>query len=55
MSLSRQGKEAEARRVATEAIARMRPLPLDEDNPLAGDANPDDLILWLACKEARAL
>jgi hypothetical protein len=33
MSLSRQGKDAEARRVATEAIAKMRPLPLDEDNP----------------------
>jgi eukaryotic-like serine/threonine-protein kinase len=55
MTLSRQGKDAEARRIATEAISRMRPLPLDEDNPLAGGANHDDLILWLAYKEARAL
>lgn len=30
-------------------------LPNDEKNPLAGDADADDLILWLACKEARAL
>jgi hypothetical protein len=35
MSLSRQGKDAEARQVATEAISRMRPLPTDENNPLA--------------------
>jgi tetratricopeptide (TPR) repeat protein len=55
MSLSRQGKDAEARRIATEAIARMKPLPLDENNPLANGANHDDLIIWMACKEARAL
>ena len=54
MSLSRQGKEDEARRVATEAISRMKPHPIDEDNPLAG-ANHDDLILWMAYKEAKAL
>jgi hypothetical protein len=33
----------------------MKPLPADDKNPLAGEANHDDLILWLACKEARAL
>jgi hypothetical protein len=55
MSLSRQGKDAEARRVATEAIAKMRPLPLDEQNPLADGANHDDLILWMAYKEASPL
>ncbi len=55
MSLSRQGKDAEARRVATEASSRMKPLPLDETNPLAGGANHDDLILWMAYKEAAAL
>ena len=55
MTLSRQGKDAEARRVATEAISRMRPLPIDEDNPLAGGANHDDLILWMAYKEVKAL
>ena len=54
MSLSRQGKDDEARRVATEAISRMRPLPRDEANPLAGGANHDDLILWMAYKEATA-
>jgi eukaryotic-like serine/threonine-protein kinase len=55
MSLSRQGQDAEARRVATEAISRMKPLPRDENNPLAGGANHDDLILWMAYKEATAL
>ena len=55
MSLFRQGKESEARKVATEAASRMRPLPADEKNPLADNANADDLILWMAYKEARAL
>lgn len=55
MSLSRQGKDDEARMVAMEAISRMRPLPIDDDNPLAGGGNHDDLILWMACKEARAI
>jgi WD40 repeat protein/tetratricopeptide (TPR) repeat protein len=55
MILFRQGKPAEARRIATEAASRMKPLPADENNPLAGGAAPDDLILWMACKEAKAL
>jgi serine/threonine protein kinase/Tfp pilus assembly protein PilF len=55
MSLFRQGKEQEARQLAIEAVARIKPLPKDEKNPLAGNANNDDLILWLAYKEAKAL
>ena len=55
MSLFRQGKEVEARRIATEAALRMKPLPADENNPLKGGANHDDLILWMAYKEAKAL
>jgi hypothetical protein len=55
MSLFRQGKENEARKLATEAAAQMKPLPKDEKNPLAGDASPDDLLLWLAYMEAKAL
>jgi len=55
MNLLRQGKESEARKLATEAAALMKPLPKDEKNPLAGGASPDDLILWLAYKEAKAL
>jgi hypothetical protein len=55
MSLFRQGKADEARKLALAAAARMRPLPRDEANPLAGDADHDDLILWLAYKEAKAL
>jgi WD40 repeat protein len=55
MSLFRQGKENEARKLATEAAAQMKPLPKDDRNPLAGGASPDDLLLWLACKEAKGL
>ena len=33
----------------------MKLLPADEQNPLKGEANADDLILWLAYKEAKAL
>jgi tetratricopeptide (TPR) repeat protein len=55
MSLFQQGKKDEARKLATEAAARMRPLPTDEKNPLAGNTRPDDLILWLAYKEAKAM
>jgi tetratricopeptide (TPR) repeat protein len=55
MSLFRQGNETEARKVATEAVARMKPLPADEKNPLGGKGDHDDLILWLAYKEAKAM
>jgi hypothetical protein len=55
MSLFRQGKENEARKLATEAAAKMKPLPKDDKNPLAGGATDDHLMLWLAYKEAKAL
>jgi WD40 repeat protein/serine/threonine protein kinase len=55
MMLFRQGKENEARKLATEAAATMTPLPKDEKNPLADGASLDDLLLWLAYKEAKAL
>jgi hypothetical protein len=55
MSLFRQGRDAEARQLAKEAAAKMTPLPKDENNPLADGAGHDDLILWLAYKEAKLL
>jgi tetratricopeptide (TPR) repeat protein len=55
MSLFRQGKKDEARKLATAAAAKSKPLPKDEKNPLVGDAGPDDLVLWLAHKEAKAV
>jgi tetratricopeptide (TPR) repeat protein len=55
MSLFRQGKEAEARQLALAAAATMKPLPNDEQHPLADNATHNDLILWLAYKEAKAL
>jgi serine/threonine protein kinase/WD40 repeat protein len=55
LSLFRQGKSDEARRLASAAAAKMPPLPRDENNPLTGKATPEDLIQWLAYKEAKAL
>jgi tetratricopeptide (TPR) repeat protein len=55
MILFRQGKPDEARKLAIEAAAKMKPLPKDEQNPLAGGADHDYLILWLAYKEAKAM
>jgi WD40 repeat protein/serine/threonine protein kinase len=54
MSLFRQGEADEARELAAAAAAKMKPLPKDENNPLAGKVTDDDLILWLAYKEAKA-
>jgi hypothetical protein len=55
MSLFRQGKKVEARKLALSAAAKMKPLPKDDNNPLAGGPDHNDLILWLACKEAKGL
>jgi tetratricopeptide (TPR) repeat protein len=56
MSLFRQGKPDDARKLAIAAAAQMRPLPKDEQNPWPNNACPwDDLILWLAYKEAKEM
>ena len=55
MSLFQQGKKDEARKLATEAAAKMKPLPKDEQNPLLDGATSDHLVLWLAYKEAKAM
>ncbi|MGO9915647.1 MAG: protein kinase domain-containing protein [Isosphaeraceae bacterium] len=56
MSLYRQGKKDEARKLAIAAAAKMQPPPKDENNPLAGGGDDEnELIMWLACKEAKAM
>jgi hypothetical protein len=55
MSLYRQSKKDEARKLAIAATAKMKPLPKDEQNPFANGAYYDDLILWLAYKEAKSM
>lgn len=52
MALYRCGQEAQAQELASQAVTNMKPLPADEQNPLTGNANHDDLILWLSYKEA---
>lgn len=55
MCLFQLGKPDEARALFTATATKMKPFPADEKNPLAKKANADDLILWLAYKEARTL
>ena len=55
MSLFRLGKKDEARTLAIAAAAKMKPLPADERNPLAANETENDLIVWLAYKEAKAM
>jgi hypothetical protein len=55
MGLFRQGKTDLAHKLATEAATKMKPLPVDEQRPLAGGADENDLFTWLAYKEAKAM
>jgi hypothetical protein len=55
MSLYRQGQATEARRLFDTAAAHMRPLPDDDQNPLASGASGDDIVIWLAYREAAAM
>jgi hypothetical protein len=60
MSFIQQGKINEARALFAETEAKMKLLPTEDQNPTAGniyqdDFYHDDLILWLACKEAQAM
>ncbi len=55
MSLARLGRSAEARTNFMAASKAMRPLPADPANPLVGGASADDLIVWLAYREAREM
>ncbi len=56
MTLFRQGKKDEARKVAIAAAAKMKPPPEDQNNPLGTAYGAEsDLILWLAYKEAKAM
>jgi eukaryotic-like serine/threonine-protein kinase len=54
MSVFRQGGIPEARKVFADAAAQMKPLPV-EGQPFKDRADHDDLIVWLAYKEAKAL
>jgi hypothetical protein len=55
MSLFHQGKEVEAHLLFRQAEMKMKPLPGDDNELMAGAADHNDLVLWLAYKEAKAL
>lgn len=55
MSLFRQGRVAEATEAIKLGETRMRPLPVDPNHPLADGADYNDLLAWLAYKEAKAM
>jgi tetratricopeptide (TPR) repeat protein len=57
VSLFRQDRSAEARKLFSRAEAEMPPFPQDEHKPLV-DGKPvshDHLICWMACQEAKKL
>jgi tetratricopeptide (TPR) repeat protein len=51
MNLFRQGKPDEARKLASEAATKMKPLPQEQKNHFRND----ELIVWMAYKEAKEL
>jgi hypothetical protein len=53
--LFRQGKEAAARALFQEAMAQMPIIPENADRVLSAEVNQDELLCWLAYREARAL
>ena len=55
MCLFQQGKKDKVREVSPKAAAAIKPFPEDEQGPLAGEVDRDNLILWLACGEAKAM
>ena len=55
MTLFKQGRKDEASKLAAHAAGAMKPLPRDDVGPMAGNNNPNNLILWLAYKEAKAM
>ncbi len=55
MALFRLGQVDDARKLLAEAEQRMRPRPGRPGAPLEPNTNPDDVIMWLAYNEAKAL
>jgi hypothetical protein len=57
MSLFRQNKAEEARKLLSQTEAQMPPLPKDENKPIVDGKSFDRdlLVMWLAYKEAKAL
>jgi len=55
MTLFQQGNQTEAKEIFSATPAGMKPLPANEKDLLAARTNQDDLVLWLAYQEARAL
>jgi serine/threonine protein kinase/tetratricopeptide (TPR) repeat protein len=55
MALHQLGRTDEARKLSTTGTAAMKPMRVDESNPLSGGTIHDDLILLMAYKEAKGL
>jgi WD40 repeat protein len=55
MILFRRGQETEARQLFAEAVSQMPPLPVDDRQVLINGADQDDLVFWIAYREAKAL
>ena len=55
MCLLRQKHPEAAREKLQEAEKLMRPLPKDDNEPFANGGYHDDMVLWLAYREANAM
>jgi tetratricopeptide (TPR) repeat protein len=55
MSLFRQGRTNEAQRLFADPSVVFRASPSDERNPFMSGGDHDDMVTWLALKEAKAL
>jgi hypothetical protein len=57
MSLVREGKSDEGRKLFSQEESRISPLPKDENKPVADGnlASHDVMLLWMAYKEARSV
>ena len=55
MSLCREGRIDEAKKLVAAAKEQMRPLPVDDLHPFQNGGHHDDIFFWLTYKEARAL
>lgn len=55
MALHQLGRSEEAQSWYSQATENMKPAPEPGENPLANNANADDIIMWLAAREGEKL
>ena len=54
MALAKRGRREDARQLVSQVAETMNPLPADDRQLVVGGIDVNDLVLWLAYKEAEA-